>query len=310
MSGNTHNIDCLILSGDIFSLGGIQTYCRQVFGALESGFKDKNFVSLVLNDTPGHELEKWQNIKIFFCAQIKISLFKKIYFVFKALKLSFVVRPKFILCCHTHIAPIALLIKCFFGIDYGVIVYGSDVWDLRKGMRFQALKEAGLIISLSNYTRARIIDNGLDGKNLMVLHPAVDTSFFRPLSANKELSQRLMLDNKKVLLIIARMDSREKQKGHDVMLEVMRRLSDNFVLVIFGNGDDVGRLKKKSNELGIADKVRFHPAFSGSDTLDFYNLCDVFVMPSKQEGFGIVFIKHWLAVSRLWPDLRTEVKKL
>jgi len=211
--------------------------------------------------------------------------------VFKAVKLFFMYKPRFVLCCHVHIAPLALFIKRVFGISYAVVAYGSDVWDLRKGVRLQALKKADLIISVSNYSKARMIDNGVSRETIMVLHPAVDVSFFRPHPPNRELLRRLMLENKKILLIVSRMDSREKQKGHDIMLEVMQRLGDDFVLIMFGNGDDVGRLQYKAIELGVVDKVRFHPAPPAADALDFYNLCDVFVMPSKQEGFGIVFIE-------------------
>jgi len=285
------NTESLILSGDIFSSGGIQTYCRHLFGALEAGFKDNSFIAVTLNDAPSAGFKKWANIKIFFCGQVSLRLARRVFFVFKVLVSVFVYRPKFLICCHVHIAPLALLINRLLGTRYMVVTYGSDVWDLKNGMRFQALRRSAIIVSLSNYTKARMVDNGICQGKIMVLQPAVDTSIFRPLPPNKELLQRLNLEGKRVLLIVSRMDSRERLKGHDILLKAMQGLGDDFVLVIFGNGDDVSRLRHMAIEFGVADRVRFHESVSIMDTLDFYNLCDVFVMPSLQEGFGIVFLE-------------------
>ncbi len=285
------SIESLILSGDIFSSGGIQTYCRHLFGALEAGFKDNSFIAVTLNDTSRTGFKKWANIKIFFCGQVSPGFIRRIFFVFKVLVSVFVYRPKFLICCHVHIAPLALLINRLLGTRYAVMIYGSDVWDLKNGMRFRALRKSAIIVSLSDYTKARMVDNGICQDKIMVVRPAVDTSIFRPLPPNKELLRRLNLEGKRVLLIVSRMDSRERLKGHDILLKAMQRLSGDFILVIFGNGDDMPRLRHMAIELGVADKVRFHESVSVMDTLDFYNLCDAFVMPSLQEGFGIVFLE-------------------
>lgn len=283
--------DCLILSGDIFSLGGIQTYTRHLLSAMEEKFADRHFITLVLNDNPGDEFKKWPNIRTIFCGQLKNGLIRKIFFALRALKIALVRKPGLLLCCHVHIAVLALWIQRFTGINYVVVAYGSDVWDLKNGIRFQALANARFILSLSNYTKEQMLKNGIKSEKIRVVNPAVDTGLFLPLAVNMRLSKQLALEDKKMLLLISRIDSRERQKGHDIMLEVMRLLDDNFVLVVFGNGDDVGRLTRIARELGVLGKVRFQPAHSVMDTLDYYNLCDVFVMPSKQEGFGIVYLE-------------------
>lgn len=286
-----NHVDGLFLSGDIFSAGGIQTYSRHLFGAMESVFKEIDSIAVILNDTLSAESMKWNNIRLVFCGQIKFPFIRKVLFALKFISLAAIHRPKLIICCHVHLAPLAFFIRRFLGIRYAVIVHGSDVWDLKRGSRFSALKNSALIISVSNYTKGMMVKNGIPQEKIKVLPPAVDTLLFQPLPPNRDLLKRLTLEGKRVILIVSRLDSRERLKGHDVMLKVMQRLPDTFVLLIVGSGDDLKRLKDMALQLGVSDKVRFFPVVTVTGMADIYNLCNMFVMPSKQEGFGIVFLE-------------------
>jgi glycosyltransferase involved in cell wall biosynthesis len=50
-------------------------------------------------------------------------------------------------------------------------------------------------------------------------------------------------------------------------------------------------LKRKAADLGIADRVVFTGLFPDEEKTDLYNLADVYVMPSRGEGFGFVFLE-------------------
>jgi glycosyltransferase involved in cell wall biosynthesis len=63
------------------------------------------------------------------------------------------------------------------------------------------------------------------------------------------------------------------------------------VFVIAGDGDDRSRLEELAEERGLADRVIFKGAVSDEELIDLYKGCDVFLMPSRQEGFGIVFLE-------------------
>ena len=56
-----------------------------------------------------------------------------------------------------------------------------------------------------------------------------------------------------------------------------------------GDGTDRSRLEQLTAELSITDRVNFVGVVSNDELLEHFVSCDVFVMPSTQEGFGIVF---------------------
>jgi glycosyltransferase involved in cell wall biosynthesis len=99
----------------------------------------------------------------------------------------------------------------------------------------------------------------------------------------------------KILLTVARMLASEKQKGLDTVIEslpsILRIVPDVFYIVV-GDGDDRTRLELRAQQLGVAERVLFVGAAADSDELiAYYDCCDVFVMPSQQEGFGLVFLE-------------------
>jgi phosphatidylinositol alpha-1,6-mannosyltransferase len=60
-------------------------------------------------------------------------------------------------------------------------------------------------------------------------------------------------------------------------------------LWIVGSGDDVPRLEREARARGLADAVRFLGRISDRDLGHLYRRAGVFAMPSRQEGFGLVY---------------------
>jgi len=63
------------------------------------------------------------------------------------------------------------------------------------------------------------------------------------------------------------------------------------VSLVGGSGDDVERIKDLIRNHHLEGKVILAGYIPDEEVVDYYNLCDVFVMPSKGEGFGIVFLE-------------------
>jgi glycosyltransferase involved in cell wall biosynthesis len=58
-----------------------------------------------------------------------------------------------------------------------------------------------------------------------------------------------------------------------------------------GKGDDRPQLELFIHEHKLQDCVTLAGFVPDSELVDYYNLCDVFAMPSKGEGFGIVYLE-------------------
>jgi glycosyltransferase involved in cell wall biosynthesis len=102
------------------------------------------------------------------------------------------------------------------------------------------------------------------------------------------------LQDRKVLLTLARLSASERYKGIDEVLECLPALVRRvpaLSYVIAGDGDDRARLMEKCRALEVADRVIFAGRIPEEEKADYYGLADAFVMPSRGEGFGIVFLE-------------------
>jgi len=96
------------------------------------------------------------------------------------------------------------------------------------------------------------------------------------------------------LLIVGRLASGERYKGHDELLAAMPSLLASHPetrLVVAGDGDDRPRLEAAAAAHGLADRVLF-AGFVGEATLaELYRRAAAFVMPSRGDGFGLVYLE-------------------
>jgi phosphatidylinositol alpha-1,6-mannosyltransferase len=100
-------------------------------------------------------------------------------------------------------------------------------------------------------------------------------------------------------LIVGRMNSEERYKGHDALIELWPRVREavpDARLVIAGDGDDATRLRKKAQMSG-AEGVVFAGRVSDSRLAALYRDATFFVMPSTQEGFGLVYLEAMSAAT-------------
>ena len=65
----------------------------------------------------------------------------------------------------------------------------------------------------------------------------------------------------------------------------------NLVYLIAGDGTDRARLQNKALSLGLQQKVIFTGQILESEKADHFRLADIYVMPSRGEGFGFVLLE-------------------
>lgn len=105
----------------------------------------------------------------------------------------------------------------------------------------------------------------------------------------KSISRRLLEipDNVPVVLAAGRLHS---NKGFDILLRALKPL-DGVFLLLAGEGDERGRLRKLARDLGIMSRVRF--LGWREDISDLMMSADVFVCSSRVEAFGIIIVEAW-----------------
>ncbi len=166
---------------------------------------------------------------------------------------------------------------------------------LYNGVRRWVLRSADGFFPVSHYTAALLRERGVPAERLTVLHNGTDPARFHPVETTA-LRRQLGLDGRSVLLTLSRLVPR---KGIDTVLRALPEVAaevPDVCYLVGGSGPDRPRLEMLVRELGLTDRVRFLGKIPDEQLLQYYNLCDVFVLPSRQdpphvEGFGIVFLE-------------------
>lgn len=169
---------------------------------------------------------------------------------------------------------------------YLVMLYGIEVWRPLSGDRARALAGATARLAISRHTleRARRFHPGLEAA---VLPLALEER-----SPAGEVDRELLARaGEGFLLIVGRMAAGERYKGHDEVLEAMPRLASEARLIVAGDGDDRPRLEAKAAALGLAGSVLFTGFVSEATLAELYRRSAALVLPSRGEGFGLVYLE-------------------
>jgi glycosyltransferase involved in cell wall biosynthesis len=189
-------------------------------------------------------------------------------------------KPDLVICGHINLLPLA------FGRPL-LVVHGIEAWKRRR----LPLSRCRAVVSVSALTRDRLTGwSGYDGPTF-VLPNAVHLDEYGIRPKREDFVARYHLEGKRVLLTVGRLEAAERSKGFDQMLEVLPELPEDVVYMIAGGGNDAPRLQLRARELGVASRVVFTGLFADEEKQDLYNLADAYVMPSRGEGFGFVFLE-------------------
>jgi glycosyltransferase involved in cell wall biosynthesis len=201
-----------------------------------------------------------------------------------------------ILCGHINLLPLAYYCHKKTNAPFGIIIHGIDAWQPTKNILVNRLvKKIDFFISVSEFTKQKFLAwSRIPARKGYLLPNCVEISNFGPGPKKPSLLSRYALGGKKVLMTLGRLVSAERYKGFDEVMEVLPILAKeypNIAYLIVGDGNDSKRLKAKARELEVTDRVIFTGFISEEEKADHYRLADVYVMPSKGEGFGIVFLE-------------------
>ena len=201
-----------------------------------------------------------------------------------------------IVCAHINLIPLAFLAKLIVRVPILLFIYGIDVWQTTKSCLISYLiRNIEAFVSISNVTKHKFLMWAkLSGKHGFILPNAINLDLFKQGEKPKLLLDQYGLRDKTILMTLGRLSAEERYKGIDEILELLSVLSEeieNVVYLVVGDGSDCRRLKDKAKALGISELVVFTGHISEAEKADHYRLADVYVMPSRGEGFGFVFLE-------------------
>lgn len=210
-------------------------------------------------------------------------------------------KPDVILISHINLAIIGLIIKTINPkCKVFLIAHGIEVWRPLSRIKKMFLKRCNKIVCVSNFTKQQMISrHQTDPAACVVLNNAVDPFMKLPGAFTKPgnlLKRYRLTGNDPILFTLTRLASTEQYKGHDQVIKLIGKLKGKFPglrYVLAGQYDHKEEIRiQKLISVHKVDEQVILPGFIDEHELtDYFLLADLFVLPSKKEGFGIVFIE-------------------
>lgn len=173
---------------------------------------------------------------------------------------------------------------------YATWMHGIEVWEGARKEHLRSVRDANLLFSNSAFTRGRTnaLHGGLSDPKLCWLATEED--------APGPLRERAPGHT---VMILGRMDSSNaaryrRYKGHEQLIdcwhEVVAAVPDARLLIVGGGPgkEEVMALAKSSP---VADSIEFRGFVPDAAMPGVFAESDVFAMPSRGEGFGLVYIE-------------------
>jgi len=178
------------------------------------------------------------------------------------------------------------------GIKTYVTAHGSDMFEVYKKQPLMrstiknVLKRADCVLAVSNALRHEIIATGVTGisEKTRLSWNSVDVDKFSTEENNSFKKENNLLD-KPIVMFVGNLI---KRKNVESLLEAKKIANSDYYLVIVGDGPLFKKLNKKVEDENIRDVI-----FAGSrnDVENVIPSCDVLILPSFSESFGLVLIE-------------------
>jgi teichuronic acid biosynthesis glycosyltransferase TuaC len=187
----------------------------------------------------------------------------------------------------------AALLSHRFKIPYIVSVHGLDAFStMQVGGRAgewcrrasqKVFHGARRVIGVSRRVCAEV-EKGMDGKlrsPTSVVYNGVDPTLFQP---GQEPSHPVLLTVGNLI----------PSKGHELIVRGLSALKPEFPQLtweVIGDGPELDRIRGLAQGLGVLGSVRFLGRRSRRAVADACRRCTAFVLPSRSEGLGCVYLE-------------------
>lgn len=196
-------------------------------------------------------------------------------------------------------------------IDYIVAVRNTDVNTFFKKMPHlrkvgvKILENAKQIIFISSRYKEHVIDTYIPDElkksieeKSVVIPNGIDKFWFD----NLNMESKAIDKNNLKLIYVGKLD---KNKNLDTSMNAIKKINElgyKSTLDIVGNGPELDRINEASKN-DYKDMIKLHGFMNKEEIIDLYRNSDIFIMPSKYETFGLVYIE---AISQGLPVIYTR----
>jgi glycosyltransferase involved in cell wall biosynthesis len=171
------------------------------------------------------------------------------------------------------------------GIPLVTTMHGTDVRlamgnGLARGLMRRVLANSSAVTTVSSWLAGQVKTMAPESSPIVSPMP-VATHLFSPGDSRHEHR----------LLFVGRLNA---QKGASLLLDALAAMKQSANLDVIGDGTDRGALEAQADRLGLGSRIHWHGALPQPRLLEFYRKATAVVVPSREEGFGLVAVEAQL----------------
>ena len=209
------------------------------------------------------------------------------------------IQSELIILSHINLLIFARLIKTINPSKRIILLaHGIEIWRPLNRWKKKLLRNIE-IWAVSNFTATQIQEiHQIPKANIKVLNNCLPEGFkFQEKIKPLALMEKYNIDVKQqIILTICRLSSKEQYKGYDLVLLALKDVittKPNLRYFLVGKADETEqeRIDALITAYGLQKHVICTGYVADQEIVMFYQLADIFAMPSKGEGFGLVFIE-------------------
>lgn len=187
---------------------------------------------------------------------------------------------------------IAAVATLFTRTPYTVSIPGSDIYLGGKNFLFRAMtafaaNRASFVLSDNAAFMNQLLALGIKPKRRKIIVYGADAGKFVPTKKDLKVLKSFDLDSSQpIILAVGRL---VPKKGFIYLVKAMPLVLKHFPrakLVIVGDGEQRAPITEEINKLNISSSVVLAGTINYNDLPKYYNLGDVFVMPSIRDEQG------------------------
>jgi glycosyltransferase involved in cell wall biosynthesis len=288
-NGRAAGARILVILTETFSNGGIQRFNRTLIAACETLGAQCDVYSL--ND----DANAVHTVKLKPTTHVRTFHRRKARFASAVGAALATGRYDTALIGHVNLLELVLASVAlrFARLHLTMIAHGAEVWHGLSGVRRRGLSKVDRILCVSQYTRDVMLAQApeLDPNRFSIFPNALSSIWTERADATGRLALPEGIPPR-FLLGVARLDRVDRTKGILSTIEALPMVRDQSLgYVVAGSGNDMKLLRDVAARFGVKDRVILLGPVSDSLLISLYRQCVAFVLPSGQEGFGIVFIE-------------------
>lgn len=192
---------------------------------------------------------------------------------------------------------VGMLAKLLLGKSLIITIHGEKNIIFKKRDLFGKLRVTLMsclgdrFVAISEETRKQYLREDISHDRVISIPNGIDTNYFIPPTLSKKISLRQELSYPSEGIIFLYVGRLVALKRLDMLINIWSgiKYSNSSYLLLVGDGPDRRRLQILAGSRGVADRVHFVGATD--NVLPYYQMADIFVLPSLYEGLSVALLE-------------------